>query len=209
MKYIRIIILLAVLISCSKNTEKTDTIDITDTADIQKKTETTEMQNAAETKQIPEVQDIFETDIFAQIPAAPLDITEKCTLTELSDVEVFSLDEKSGMKASVSGIYDSVILAESEKFTALYTVYKGSYKLCHAAFFAPVSFSEKWSGYIGTPPYDVLAAFGTPYEIMDTVPALMLYKKDVWVEGDGLSSMNIAFYYENSGIQKTAVWKQR
>lgn len=206
MKYVHMIMLLFVLISCSKNTKKPDT---TDTIDIPKAPEKTEVQTAAETQQVPEVQDIFETDIFMNLPDSPLAITEECTVKELSDVEVFSLDEKSGIKASVSGIYDSVILAESEKFTALYTIYKGVYKLCYAAFFAPVSFSEKWSGYIGTPPYDVLTAFGTPSEIRDTVPALMLYKKDVWVEGDGLSSMNIAFYYENNGIQKTAVWKQR
>lgn len=203
MKYIHIIMIAAMCVSCSKNTGKPDRTDIP------KAPEKTEVQTAAETQQVPEVQDIFETDIFADIPDSPLSITEECTVTELSDIEVFSLDEKSGMKASVSGIYDSVILAESEKFTALYTVYNGVYKLCYAAFYAPTPLSEKWSGYIGTLPYDVLAAFGTPAEIRDTVPAAMLYKKDVWVEGDGLTSMCIKFCYEDKMIHTVALWKQR
>ncbi|WP_428768476.1 hypothetical protein V1L52_07680 [Treponema sp. HNW] len=197
------ILILAMCVSCSKNTGKSDTIDIP------KEPEKTEVQIAAEAQQVPEVQDIFEADIFMNLPDSPLAITEECTVKELSDVEVFSLDEKSGMKASVSGIYDSVVAAESEKFTILYTVYRGTYKLCYAAFYAQTPLNEKWSGYIDTPSYDILAAFGTPYEIQDNSPIVMSYKKDIWLTGEGLTSICIQFYYENKRIQKVALWKQR
>lgn len=183
-------------VSCSKGINKTDETDITKT------TEKTE------------VQDIFETDIFADIPASALSITEDCKITEFSSADMSGADmsgsaEKNDIQAVFSGIYDSAVIAESDSFVLRYTVHEGVYKIRYAAFYNKTSVSEKWSKYIGKTPYDVLVEFGTPFEIKDSTPAVMLYKKDIWTQGEGLETAWIQYEYTNKTIHKVSVWKQR
>jgi len=108
-----------------------------------------------------------------------------------------------------SGIYDTAVIAESQAFVIRYIFYNGSYKIRSASFCAYTALCDKWSSYVGKGPYDVLTEFGTPAEIRRDSPGTILYKKDVWTEGEGLATWYIQFDYTDKTITKVSLWKQR
>lgn len=194
MKYIKVIAVLSICINtaCSKNIDKTETSKIKNISD-----EIT-------------VSDIFEKDIFADIPPTPFELNnEPCEIKEVPFDRMLDSVTQEELQTIFSGIYDAAVIAESKVFVIRYTLYNGSYKIRSASFCAYTALCDKWSSYIGKGPYDVLTEFGTPAEIRRDSPVTILYKKDVWTEGEGLATWYIQFDYTDKTITKVSLWKQR
>ncbi|EPF31553.1 hypothetical protein HMPREF9194_01904 [Treponema maltophilum ATCC 51939] len=194
MKYIGFIVALIICMnmSCSKEISKTETAEAKDLSD-----EIT-------------VSDIFEKDIFADIPPTPFELNnEPCEIKEVPFDRMLDSVTQEELQTIFSGIYDAAVIAESKVFVIRYTLYNGSYKIRSASFCTYTALCDKWSSYIGKTPYDVLTEFGTPTEIRRGSPITMLYKKDVWTEGEGLATWYVQFDYTDKTIIKVSLWKQR
>ena len=194
MKYIKVIAVLSICINtaCSKNIDKTETSKIKNISD-----EIT-------------VSDIFEKDIFANIPPTPFELNnEPCEIKEVPFDRMLDSVTQEELQTIFSGIYDTAVTAESQAFVIRYIFYNGSYKIRSASFCAYTALCDKWSSYVGKGPYDVLTEFGTPAEIRRDSPITMLYKKDVWTEDEGLTTWYVQFDYTDKTIIKVSLWKQR
>ena len=193
MKYIKVIAVLSICINtaCSKNIDKTETSKIKNISD--------EIS----------ISDIFGKDIFADIPPSPFELNEPCEITEVPFERMADSVKPEELQTIFSGIYDTAVIAESQAFVIRYIFYNGSYKIRSASFCAYTALCDKWSSYVGKGPYDVLTEFGTPAEIRRDSPVTILYKKDVWTEGEGLATWYVQFDYTDKTIIKVSLWKQR
>ena len=193
MKYIKVIAVLIICINtaCSKKINKTETIEAKDISD-----EIT-------------VSDIFGKDIFSNIPPSPFELNEQCEIAEVSFEQMATSTKQEELQTIFSGNYDTAVIAESQSFVIRYTFYNEVYKIHSASFYEHTPLCDKWSSYIGKAPYDVLTEFGTPFEIRSNSPNTILYKKDVWAEGEGLTTWYVQFDYTDKTITKISLWKQR
>ena len=198
MNYIGFIAVLIICMNtaCSKKINKTEA----------GKTEIAEVKDVSDEVS---VSDIFGKDIFSDIPPSPFELNEQCEITEVPFERMAALVTREELQTIFSGIYDSAVVAESQAFVIRYTFYNKMYKIRSASFYAYTPLCDKWSSYIGKAPYDVLTEFGTPFEIRSDSPNTILYKKDVWAEGEGLTTWYVQFDCTDKTITKISLWKQK